>query len=102
MTGNPIPSTTFIASSLLHAEPLAGVLSPIRCMACLKASRSSALWIASAEAPINWTLYLARVPRLANPTAMFSAVCPPIVGSSASGCSRSITCSTTSSVMGSM
>ena len=47
------------------------------------------------------TPYLSSVPRFTRPIVTLSAVCPPIVGSSASGRSRSMTFSTTSSVIGS-
>ena len=43
ITGNSIRSRILMASSRLCATPLAGTRNPIRCIACLKASRSSAL-----------------------------------------------------------
>ncbi len=101
ITGNPIRSMWRSASAREVAIPLAGTASPIRHMAWRNASRSSALWIASAEAPISRTPYFSSVPRLARPIAVFNAVWPPIVGSKASGRSRSMTSSTTSGVIGS-
>jgi hypothetical protein len=51
-TGSPISAATLRASSTVCAMPLAGTLAPMRSMACLKRSRSSALRITSAVAPI--------------------------------------------------
>ena len=59
-------------------------------MVLSKSSLSSALSIASLEAPINSTLYFFNIPSLANVKAVFKPVCPPIVGSNASGRSLSI------------
>ena len=56
-----------------------------RVIASLNFSRSSALSIASREAPISSTPYFSSTPCVARSSAQFSAVCPPIVGSSASG-----------------
>ncbi len=101
IAGNPTVSTMATASCRLCAVPLFGTRSPIRCMACLNASRSSALWIASADAPTRVTPYFSSTPRLTKPIVVFKAVCPPMVGSKASGRSRSMTFSTTSNVIGS-
>ena len=57
-------------------------------------SRSSALLIDSRSAPISWTSYLSSTPASARSIARLRAVCPPIVGSSASGRSISMICST--------
>ena len=56
------------------------------------------------ESADAWTVtpWRASTPRSASFMATFSAVCPPIVGSSASGFSRSMTSSTNSGVTGSM
>ena len=56
---------------------------PIRVIASRNSSRSSALSIASAVAPIISTSYLSRTPIFLRLNAQFSAVCPPMVGSSA-------------------
>ena len=58
-------------------------------MATLKRSRSSAVSIASSEAPISWTPCRASAPLCESFTARLRAVCPPSVGSNASGFSRS-------------
>ncbi len=52
-------------------------------------------------APISSTPYFSSTPASCSATAVFSAVCPPRVGSSASGRSRAMTCSTNSGVIGS-
>ena len=57
--------------------------------------------IASTDAPISSTPYFASVPSSATAIARFSAVCPPTVGSSASGRSRSMICARNSGVSGS-
>lgn len=51
-----IPSIV-LASSRVWARPERGTAKPIRCMACLKRSRSSAFSMASRLAPINSTPY---------------------------------------------
>ena len=79
-----------------------GVDSPIRRIAAANSSRSSAVRIARSLAPISSTPNLASVPSRCSAIATLSAVCPPIVGSSASGRSRSITLATHSGVTGSM
>ena len=64
--------------------------------------RSSAIAIARASAPISSTPYFSSTPLSASAIATLSAVWPPIVGRSASGCSRSMISSTNSGVTGSM
>ena len=71
-------------------------------MAFLKRLRSSAFSMAWGLAPIISTPYFSRTPLLARASAVFRAVCPPTVGSRASGLSRSMTASTNSGVIGSM
>ena len=56
----------------------------------------------SALAPIISTPYLASTPRSSSARAVFSAVWPPMVGSSASGRSLAMIFSTISGVIGSM
>ncbi len=60
-----------------------GVSRPILVMASRKSSRSSALSMAWAVAPISSTSCSASVPIFSSASAQFSAVCPPMVGSSA-------------------
>jgi hypothetical protein len=60
------------------------------------------LSIDSARAPIISTPNFSSTPWRSRSSAQLSAVCPPIVGSSASGRSRSMICATISHVMGSM
>ena len=71
-------------------------------MASWKRLRSSARWIASSEAPIKPMPSRSRSPDSASATATLSAVCPPSVGSRASGRSRSQIDRTDSWVSGSM
>ena len=75
---------------------------PIFSIAALKRSRFSALSMASGVAPIISTPYFARMPCSCSFMAVLSAVCPPRVGNSASGRSRSMTRATISQVIGSM
>jgi hypothetical protein len=70
--------------------PLRGVSRPIAFMARSNFWRSSALSMASLLAPIILTPYFSRMPSRARSSAQFSAVCPPMVGSSASGRSFSM------------
>ena len=79
-----------------------GVARPIRRIAWANSSRSSASRMARSLAPISSTPNFASVPSFCSAMATLSAVCPPIVGSSASGRSRSITLATHSGVTGSM
>ena len=103
MTGRPIRSTTAIASSSVWAMPLTGTARPISIIACLNLSRSSAVAIASALAPIiSGVPGTPMRPRSNSAMAMLSPVWPPSVGSTASGRSRSMILATTSGVSGSM
>src|SRR3989338_4971125 len=70
---------------MLCAMPERAELRPMRVMACLNFSRASAMSMASREAPIISTPYFSSTPCLARSSAQFSPVCPPMVGSSASG-----------------
>ena len=71
-------------------------------MASRNFCRSSALSITSAFAPIISTPYLASTPDASSASAVFSAVWPPMVGSSASGRSFSMIFSTKAGVIGSI
>ncbi len=83
MAGRPISSSASSAwmSVLIWCER--GVASPIFCIALRKRSRSSALSMASAVAPIILTPNFSRTPILRSDSAVLSAVCPPMVGRSA-------------------
>ncbi len=99
--GSPIVFSAARASSRLCAMTLRGLSTPISLIASRNFSRSSARSITSARAPISSTPYLASTPLAASCIAVFSAVCPPMVGSSASGRSRAMIFSTISGVIGS-
>ncbi len=75
---------------------------PIFVIASLNFWRSSALSIASGDAPISSTPYFSSTPWWNRSSAQFSAVWPPIVGRIASGRSFAMMRSTTSHVIGSM
>jgi hypothetical protein len=83
IAGRPISSSDRNASGRVLICCERGVSRPILVIASRKRWRSSALSIASAVAPIISTLNLSSVPCLRNESAQFSAVCPPMVGSSA-------------------
>jgi hypothetical protein len=68
----------------------------------LKSCRSSPRWMASTFAPISSTPYLSRMPASSSAIAAFRAVCPPSVGSTASGCSMRMISSSDAFVIGSM
>ena len=74
----------------------------MRSIASPNCLRSSAIAIARAVAPISSTPCFSSTPRSDSAIATLSAVWPPIVGSSASGFSRSMISSTNSGVTGSM
>ncbi len=90
-TGSPMSSIIAMASSMVWAVADGGTLRPMPCMASLNRWRSSAVVMASALAPIS-----SGVPgtptalRSTSSIARFSAVWPPRVGSTASGCSCSM------------
>ena len=90
------------SSKRVRDAALARRASPIRSIASPNCLRSSAIAIARAVAPISSTPCFSSTPRSASAIATLSAVCPPIVGSSASGFSRSMISSTNSGVTGSM
>ena len=75
---------------MLCAMAERGVASPIRFMARSKRSRSSALSMASWLAPISSTPNRSSTPSRTRSSAQFRAVCPPMVGSRASGRSFSM------------
>src|SRR6266704_3575201 len=77
--GKPIHACTSSACSRLWAMPELADASPIRVIAALNFSRSSALSIAFLEAPISSTSNLVSTPSRARSRAQLSAVCPPII-----------------------
>lgn len=90
------------ASSIEWATPDLADSRPMSVMACLNFWRSSAFSMACSLAPISSTLCFFSTPWWARSSAQFSAVWPPMVGSSASGFSRSMIFSTACHVMGSI
>ena len=99
--GKPMDSPMARASSSEWAKPERGTASPISCIAALNRSRSSAVAMASAFAPITSTPRASSTPRSASAIVRLSAVWPPRVGSSASGRSRSMMAVSTSGSRGS-
>src|SRR3569833_634378 len=79
-----------------------GVARPISPIAMRKRSRSSAISMASREAPISSTSNCSSTPCLARSSAQLSAVWPPMVGSTASGRSFSMILATVCHCTGSM
>ena len=84
IAGRPMMSSASSASTSECASSERGVSSPIRLIASRKSSRSSALSMASAVAPIISTPNLSSTPILRSDSAVLSAVWPPMVGSSTS------------------
>ena len=101
MAGRPVSSSASSASSSECAMAERGDSSPSFDMASRNFSRSSALSIAAASAPISSTPYFASVPSRSSASAVLSAVCPPMVGSTASGRSLAMIEATTAGVIGS-
>ena len=100
--GSPVIASASRASAMLWAMALRGLSRPIPLMASRNFSRSSARSITSALAPISSTPCRASAPLACSFIAVLSAVCPPMVGRSASGFSRMMIFSTMSGVIGSM
>ena len=82
--------------------PLRGVSMPRPFIVSLKTSRSSPRSIASRFTPMTLTPYLSSTPALFSSIAMLRPVCPPRLGSSASGLSFSIIWESLSTFRGSM
>ena len=99
--GNDSSASARGAWSSAVSSRLRGVSRPMSAMRCLNSSRSSASRTVRGLAPISSTPWRSRMPRSASSTARFRPVCPPTVGSSASGFSAMITCSSISQVSGS-
>ena len=83
IAGSPISSSALSASGSVLTCCERGVSRPIRFIASRKRSRSSALSMASAVAPIILTSSLSSTPMRRSDSAVLSAVCPPMVGNSA-------------------
>ena len=83
MAGSPMSSRTAKAAARLPTWCERAVSRPILVIASRNSSRSSALSIAAALAPISCTSCSASVPIFSSARAQFSAVCPPMVGNSA-------------------
>jgi hypothetical protein len=101
MAGRPMSSSALSASAKLSTWCDLGVSRPMRVIASRKSSRSSALSMASAVAPIISTPNFSSTPIFFSARAQLSAVWPPMVGSSASGRSFSMILATISGVIGS-
>ncbi len=101
-TGRPSSASTRRAAIMSPTSSLRRQGTPAAATVVLNRSRSSALWMTWAVAPIIRTPYLAKSPLSWAWTARFRAVCPPRVGSRASIFSRSRMAWSISSVMGSM
>ena len=100
--GKPISAWIASASSMLCAMRERGHSRPISRMALRNSSRSSAMSMASREAAISSTPNFSSTPSRTRSSAQLSAVCPPMVGSSASGRSFSMMRATVRQLIGSM
>ena len=101
ITGRPSSAAAARPAAMSPTTRLAGTARPAAAIVPRKASRSSARRIASASAPISSTPYRSRTASAESSIARFRAVCPPSVGSRASGRSRAMTASTASRSSGS-
>ncbi len=99
--GKPILRASSSASSTRCTTRLSGTLRPRRSIASRKRCRSSALRIEETDAPRSSTPYSSKVPLSCSSMARLRAVCPPRVGSRASGRSWRIISATVSAVRGS-
>ena len=102
IAGSPVSCSASCASTIERTVRLLGMSSPIPTMAARNSSRSSALSMASALAPISSQPNSASVPSCASARATLSPVCPPIVGSTASGRSLAMILRTKAGVIGSI
>ena len=80
IAGRPMSSSASSASVSVLIWCERGVSRPILFIASRNSSRSSALSIASAVAPIISTSNFSSMPILRSDSAQLSAVCPPMVG----------------------
>ena len=102
MTGYPIVAAKATASSTVLTISDSGMGCSNSSINCLKRSRSSAWSIADNLVPRSSTPSSSRIPFLDNSMAILRPVCPPRVGSKASGRSLRRIRVTNSSVIGSM
>ncbi len=100
-TGRPSPSAAASPSGTEPTSMLRGRSSPAAWQVSLNRTRDSARRTASTVAPISSTPSRSRVPPSCSSTARLRAVCPPRVGSRASGRSASRTAATGPAVSGS-
>ncbi|WDT73381.1 MAG: hypothetical protein MPW17_02870 [Candidatus Manganitrophus sp.] len=100
--GNPVSATTASASSTVARAAALGILQAGLLDGPLERLPVLGPLIASSFAPIISTPYFSSTPCSSSASAQLSAVCPPIVGSSASGRSFSMISFNTSTVIGSM
>ena len=82
--GNPITCANSFPSKKLFATRLGATAIPIFTINCLNCSLSSAKSIAATSTPIMRQLYCFHNPISSASLHKFNAVCPPIVGSTAS------------------
>ncbi len=102
ITGKPSVSSASSPWDRSCASNDFGVFNPMSFIASLKSSLSSAISIASDDAPIISTLYLSKIPNFLRDSVVLRAVWPPIVGSMASGRSFLMIFSRNSGVIGSI
>ena len=102
IAGSPTVSSASSASSKLFTVRARAQCRPIFSIATRNSSRSSAFSMESGRAPIISTPNFSSVPSLSSARAVFSAVWPPMVGSSASGRSASMMRATVAGVIGSI
>ncbi len=102
MSGRPILARACSASAMLVTISLFGQERPRRSMHSRKSLRSSAIAMALRLAPISSIFRRSSVPLSASSIAVFSAVCPPMVGRRASGRSFSRILATMSGRIGSI
>ncbi len=88
-------ATSFTTWEAAHGSPIFSIVS-------LNAWRSSALKMVSAVVPISLTPYFSRMPFSDSSMPRFRPACPPSVGSTESGRSRAMICSSIGAVSGSM
>ncbi len=100
--GKPISAWMASASSMLCATRERGHSRSMSRMALRNSSRSSAMSMASREAAMSSTPCCSSTPSRTRSSAQLSAVCPPMVGSSASGRSFSMMRATVRQLTGSM
>jgi hypothetical protein len=83
-TGSPSSATVSRTSSIVKHTRERADSPPTLVTMSLNRCRSSPRWIASKSAPMSSTSYRSSAPFSYSATAVFSAVCPPRVASSAS------------------